>query len=148
YRTPVKEFLGASFRCPRCGKGEFHRETDILDVWFDSACVFSAVLEKRQRIPADLFLEGSDQHRGWFHSSMLVAVATRSHSPYRACLTHGFVVDGAGEKMSKSKGNVVAPENIIKQYGAEVLRLWVAASDYRDDIRLSDQILKGLSESY
>ncbi|WP_338871870.1 isoleucine--tRNA ligase [Myxococcus stipitatus] len=148
YRTPVKDFLPEGFQCPRCGKGEFRRETDILDVWFDSACMFSAVLERRQRIPADLFLEGSDQHRGWFHSSMLVAVGTRDMSPYKACLTHGFVVDGKGEKMSKSLGNVVAPEKIIQQYGAEVLRLWVAASDYRNDVRLSDQILKGLSEGY
>ncbi|HEX8705786.1 MAG TPA: isoleucine--tRNA ligase [Myxococcaceae bacterium] len=148
YRTPVKEFLGADFTCPQCGKAEFRRETDILDVWFDSACMFSAVLERRQRIPADLFLEGSDQHRGWFHSSMLVAVGTRDASPYRACLTHGFVVDGQGEKMSKSRGNVIAPEKIIHQYGAEVLRLWVAASDYRNDVRLSDQILQGLSQGY
>jgi isoleucyl-tRNA synthetase len=148
YRTPVKEFLGADFACPRCGKGEFRRETDILDVWFDSACMFSAVLERRQRIPADLFLEGSDQHRGWFHSSMLVAVGTLGASPYRACLTHGFVVDGQGEKMSKSRGNVIAPDKIIQQYGAEVLRLWVAASDYRNDVRLSDQILQGLSQGY
>jgi isoleucyl-tRNA synthetase len=110
--------------------------------------MFSAVLERRQRIPADLFLEGSDQHRGWFHSSMLVAVGTREMSPYRACLTHGFVVDGQGEKMSKSKGNVIAPEKIIQQYGAEVLRLWVSASDYRNDVRLSDQILQGLSQGY
>jgi isoleucyl-tRNA synthetase len=148
YREPPKTFLGADFRCPRCAKGEFRRETDILDVWFDSACMFSAVLERRQRIPADLFLEGSDQHRGWFHSSILVSVGTRDVSPYKACLTHGFVVDGQGEKMSKSKGNVVAPEKMIQQYGAEVLRLWVAASDYRNDVRLSDQILKNLSEGY
>jgi isoleucyl-tRNA synthetase len=148
YRTPVKEFLGAEARCGACGGGEFRRETDILDVWFDSACMFSAVLERRQRMPADLFLEGSDQHRGWFHSSMLVSVGTRDVSPYRACLTHGFVVDGQGEKMSKHKGNVIAPEKIIQKYGAEVLRLWVAASDYRNDVRLSDQILQGLSQGY
>jgi isoleucyl-tRNA synthetase len=148
YRTPVKDFLPAGYTCQKCGKAEFRRETDILDVWFDSACAFSAVSERRQRIPADLFLEGSDQHRGWFHSSILVAVGTRDMSPYKACLTHGFVVDGAGEKMSKSRGNVVAPEKIIQQYGAEVLRLWVASSDYRNDVRLSDQILKGLSEGY
>ncbi|GMU07409.1 isoleucine--tRNA ligase [Corallococcus caeni] len=148
YRTPVKEFLGEDFQCPRCGKGDFHRETDILDVWFDSACMASAVLEKRQRVPADLFLEGSDQHRGWFHSSLLVSVGTRDVAPYKACLTHGFVVDGQGEKMSKSRGNTVAPDKVIQQYGAEVLRLWVAASDYRNDVRLSDAILKGLSEGY
>ncbi|MFL5348476.1 MAG: isoleucine--tRNA ligase [Hyalangium sp.] len=148
YRTPVREFLGVQARCASCGGSEFRRETDILDVWFDSACMFSAVLERRQRIPADLFLEGSDQHRGWFHSSMLVAVGTRDMSPYRACLTHGFVVDGQGEKMSKSRGNVIAPQKIIEKYGAEVLRLWVAASDYRNDVRLSDQILQGLSQGY
>jgi len=149
YRTPVKEFLPADYACQKCGKTEFRRETDILDVWFDSACAFSAVSERRQhQVPVDLFLEGSDQHRGWFHSSILVAVGTRDQSPYKACLTHGFVVDGAGEKMSKSRGNVVAPEKIIQQYGAEVLRLWVASSDYRNDVRLSDQILKGLSEGY
>ena len=149
YRTPVKEFLPAGYACQKCGKTEFRRETDILDVWFDSACAFSAVSARRQeRVPVDLFLEGSDQHRGWFHSSILVAVGTRDMSPYKACLTHGFVVDGQGEKMSKSRGNVVAPEKIIQQYGAEVLRLWVASSDYRNDVRLSDQILKGLSEGY
>ncbi len=148
YRTPVKDFLPPGHVCGKCGGAEFRRETDILDVWFDSACMFSAVLDRRQRIPADLFLEGSDQHRGWFHSSILVSVGTRDVSPYKACLTHGFVVDGQGEKMSKSKGNVVAPDKIIQQYGAEVLRLWVASSDYRNDVRLSDQILKGLSEGY
>jgi isoleucyl-tRNA synthetase len=148
YRTPVKEFLPPGYACQKCGKTEFRRETDILDVWFDSACAFSAVSERRQRVPADLFLEGSDQHRGWFHSSMLVAVGTRDVSPYKACLTHGFVVDGKGEKMSKSVGNTVAPEKLIQQYGAEVLRLWVASSDYRNDVRLSDQIMKGLSEGY
>ncbi|MET0400812.1 MAG: class I tRNA ligase family protein, partial [Cystobacter sp.] len=149
YRTPVAEFLPESQRaCRKCSGTAFRRETDILDVWFDSACMFSAVLSPRQRIPADLFLEGSDQHRGWFHSSMLVSVGTRDVSPYKACLTHGFVVDGKGEKMSKSVGNTVAPEKIIQQYGAEVLRLWVASSDYRNDVRLSDQILKGLSEGY
>ncbi len=148
YRMPVKDFLGEDFTCPQCGGGAFRRETDILDVWFDSACMFSAVLERRQRLPADLFLEGSDQHRGWFQSSLLVAVGTRDMSPYRACLTHGFVVDGQGEKMSKSKGNVIAPEKIIQRYGAEVLRLWVAASDYRQDVRLSEQILQGLSQGY
>ncbi|OJT18818.1 isoleucine--tRNA ligase [Archangium sp. Cb G35] len=148
YRTPVKEFLPAGYPCKKCGKTEFRRETDILDVWFDSACAFSAVSERRQRVPADLFLEGSDQHRGWFHSSILVAVGTRDMSPYKACLTHGFVVDGQGQKMSKSLGNTVAPEKLIQQYGAEVLRLWVASSDYRNDVRLSDQIMKGLSEGY
>jgi isoleucyl-tRNA synthetase len=150
YSTPVEQFLGAGYKCAECGKTEFRRETDILDVWFDSACSFAAVAAKRPSmgVPVDLYLEGSDQHRGWFHSTMLVGVGTRDHSPYKTCLTHGFVVDGAGEKMSKSRGNVVLPEKIITQYGAEVMRLWVAASDYRNDVRLSDQILKGLSEGY
>lgn len=150
YREPPTTFLPKGFKCPSCGKAEFRRETDILDVWFDSACSFAAVAAKRPTLglPVDLYLEGSDQHRGWFHSTMLVGVGTRDRSPYKACLTHGFVVDGNGEKMSKSKGNVVAPDKMIQQYGAEVMRLWVASSDYRDDVRLSDQILKGLAEGY
>src|SRR6185369_12280530 len=98
--------------------------------------------------PADMYLEGSDQHRGWFHSSLLESVGTRGHAPYRNVLTHGFVVDGSGRKMSKSVGNVVAPEEVIKKYGAEILRLWVAAQDYRDDIRISQEILTRLSEAY
>jgi isoleucyl-tRNA synthetase len=108
------------------------------------------VLEKRPYLqwPADLYLEGSDQHRGWFHSSLLASVGTRNRAPYKAVLTHGFVVDGNGHKMSKSLGNVIAPEEIIRQYGAEILRLWVSAEDYRDDIRISPDILKRLSEAY
>ncbi len=150
YSEPPEKFLPEGFACPKCGGRSFRKETDILDVWFDSACSFAAVAEKRpgMRVPVDLYLEGSDQHRGWFHSSLLVGVGTRDAAPYKAVLTHGFVVDGQGRKMSKSEGNTVAPEQVIKQYGAEVLRLWVASSDYRDDVRLSDQILKGLSEAY
>ncbi|HEX4622773.1 MAG TPA: isoleucine--tRNA ligase, partial [Myxococcaceae bacterium] len=148
YRTPVEQFLPAGTKCAGCGKSSFRRETDILDVWFDSACSFAAVTEKRLPAPADLYLEGSDQHRGWFHSSLLVGVGTRDRAPYASCLTHGFVMDGEGKKMSKSLGNTLAPEVITKQYGAEILRLWVASSDYRDDVRLSDQILKGLAEGY
>lgn len=150
YRTPVTEFLPPGHKCSGCGGAEFRRETDILDVWFDSACSFAAVAARRDNmhVPADLYLEGSDQHRGWFHSSLLVGVGTRGHAPYRTCLTHGFVVDGNGAKMSKSQGNVVAPDDIIKQYGAEVMRLWVASSDYRDDVRLSKTILDGLAEGY
>lgn len=150
YREPVTSFLPEGAKCPGCGKSNFRRETDILDVWFDSAASFAAVADKRDTLglPADLYLEGSDQHRGWFHSSLLVAVGTRGMAPYKSCLTHGFVVDGEGKKMSKSVGNTVAPDAVIKNYGAEVLRLWVASSDYRDDVRLSDNILKGLSESY
>ncbi|HUT43503.1 MAG TPA: class I tRNA ligase family protein, partial [Desulfobacterales bacterium] len=128
----------------------FIKEDDILDVWFDSGVSHAAVLEQRSNLkwPADLYLEGSDQHRGWFHSSLLTAVGTRGSAPYKSVLTHGFVVDAEGKKMSKSLGNVVAPEEVIKKHGAEILRLWVSASDYRDDIRISDNILKQLSDAY
>ncbi|HYI00547.1 isoleucine--tRNA ligase, partial [Hyalangium sp.] len=141
HRAPVEEFLGADFRCASCGGSRFRRETDILEKGFDSACMFSAVLERRQRLPADLCLEGSDQQRDWLSASMMVSVGTRDVSPFQACLTHGFVLDGQGEKMSRSQGNAVAPQKITQQYGAEVLRLWVAASDSRNDVRLSDPIL-------
>jgi isoleucyl-tRNA synthetase len=150
YRAPISEFLPPGVSCAHCGQSRFRKETDILDVWFDSACSFSYVTAKypRTRFPIDLYLEGSDQHRGWFHSSLLVSVGTRDQSPYRSCLTHGFTVDGEGRKMSKSLGNVVTSEELVKRYGAEIVRLWVASADYQDDIRLSDQILKGLMEGY
>jgi isoleucyl-tRNA synthetase len=150
YRTPVAHFLPPGASCPECGKKEFRRETDILDVWFDSACSFAVVAERRRTmgLPVDLYLEGSDQHRGWFHSSLLVGVGTRDRSPFTSCLTHGFTVDGEGRKMSKSLGNMVPTEAMIDKYGAEIVRLWVASADYRDDVRLSDQILKGLTEGY
>ncbi len=144
-------FLPDGFCCDACGGTEFSKEGDILDVWFDSGVSFAAVLQNRDYlggIPADLYLEGSDQHRGWFHSSLLAAVGVTGQAPYKSVLTHGFVVDGKGKKMSKSSGNVVAPEKVIKRYGAEILRLWVAAQDYRDDIRISDEILSRLVEAY
>jgi isoleucyl-tRNA synthetase len=136
--------------CSKCGGAGFTKEMDILDVWFDSGVSHAAVLERREDLhwPADLYLEGSDQHRGWFHSSLLTAVGTRDHAPYRTVLTHGFVVDGFGRKMSKSVGNVIAPAEVIKSYGAEILRLWVAGEDYRDDIRISQEILQRLAEGY
>ncbi|MBI3458617.1 MAG: isoleucine--tRNA ligase [Candidatus Rokubacteria bacterium] len=136
--------------CPKCGAGAFRKEADILDVWFDSGCSHAAVLETDPalRWPADMYLEGSDQHRGWFHSSLLEAVGTRDTPPYRSVLTHGFVVDGEGRKMSKSLGNVVAPDDVISRYGAEVLRLWAASEDYTEDIRLSEEILTQLAEAY
>ena len=136
--------------CPQCGKDTFVKEQDILDVWFDSGVSHTAVLEKRSYLnwPADMYLEGSDQHRGWFHSALLTAVGTRGKAPYGTVLTHGFVVDGRGEKMSKSKGNVIAPDEIISRHGAEILRLWVAASNYQDDVRISDKILKQLADVY
>ncbi len=150
YEKEVSELLPAGTSCPHCGHAEFRREMDILDVWFDSGVSHAAVVEQRPELdsPADLYLEGSDQHRGWFHSSMLASVGTRGVAPYKAVLTHGFVVDGNGRKMSKSQGNVVAPEKVMNKYGAEILRLWVAAQDYQDDIRISDEILQRLSDAY
>jgi isoleucyl-tRNA synthetase len=123
---------------------------DILDVWFDSGVSHAAVVEQLPQLssPADLYLEGSDQHRGWFHSSLLAAVGTRGTTPYKAVLTHGFVLDQEGRPMSKSVGNVVAPEEVIKKYGAEILRLWVATQDYRNDTRVGDNILQQVSEAY
>ncbi len=136
--------------CPKCGAATFEKENDILDVWFDSGVSHAAVLEPNPKLhsPADLYLEGSDQHRGWFHSSLLESVGTRGTAPYSSVLTHGFVLDGQGRKMSKSMGNVTAPEDVIKKFGADVLRLWVSAQDYRDDNRISQEILTRVSESY
>lgn len=150
FEKDAEELMPLGTVCRGCGGSRFEKEMDILDVWFDSGVSFAAVLEHRPylRAPADLYLEGSDQHRGWFHSSLLTAVGTRGKAPYKSVLTHGFVVDGQGYKMSKSLGNVIAPEEIIRQYGAEILRLWVSAEDYRDDIRISPDILKRLSEAY
>jgi isoleucyl-tRNA synthetase len=146
-RTPAQFTQGES--CPRCGKAEFRREQDILDVWWDSGVSWAAVAEKEgMGIPVDLYLEGSDQHRGWFHSSLLTAVALEEKAPYRAVLTHGFLLDQHGKAMSKSAGNGIDPADIIKKYGADILRLWVAASDYRDDVTLSENILAGVAEGY
>ena len=146
----ASELIPQGTVCPACGSGEFTKETDILDVWFDSGVSYAAVLENRDYLgtPADLYLEGTDQHRGWFHSSLLASVGTRDTAPYRAVLTHGFVVDGHGKKMSKSTGNIVKPEEVINKYGAEILRLWSAAQDYRDDIRISQEILQRLTDAY
>jgi isoleucyl-tRNA synthetase len=150
FEKDVSEFLPPDVTCKECGSKKFIKETDILDVWFDSGVSHAAVLEQRPYLkwPADLYLEGSDQHRGWFHSALLTAVGTRGRAPYEAVLTHGFVVDAAGRKMSKSVGNVISPSEVIKKFGAEILRLWVSASDYREDIRISDNILKQLSDAY
>nr|MBL0715976.1 isoleucine--tRNA ligase [Desulfobacterales bacterium] len=149
--TPeAEELLPPGTACAHCGGQSFTKETDILDVWFDSGVSHAAVLEKRDNLqwPADLYLEGSVKHRGWFHSSLLTAVGTRGRAPYKSVLTHGFVVDANGRKMSKSLGNVMAPKTVIDKYGAEILRLWVSAADYRDDIRISDTILRQLSDAY
>jgi isoleucyl-tRNA synthetase len=150
FEQEAQYFLPEGIRCESCGEDHFEKENDILDVWFDSGISHTAVLEERPNLswPADLYLEGSDQHRGWFHSSLLTAVGFKNAAPYKAVLTHGFVVDGEGKKMSKSVGNVVAPKKVIDRYGAEILRLWVAASDYKDDIRISETILTQLSDAY
>jgi isoleucyl-tRNA synthetase len=149
YRRDPKTFT-AGHACAKCGKAEFRREQDILDVWWDSGVSWAAVAERSKDlgVPVDLYLEGSDQHRGWFHSSLLTGVAIRGKAPYEAVLTHGFVLDAQGKAMSKSLGNTVAPEEIIKKYGADILRLWVSASDYRDDVRIGDEIMAGLAEGY
>jgi isoleucyl-tRNA synthetase len=150
FEKEVAELLPAGTVCASCGAGEFRKEMDILDVWFDSGVSHAAVVEQLPQLssPADLYLEGSDQHRGWFHSSLLAAVGTRGTAPYKAVLTHGFVLDQEGRPMSKSMGNVVAPEEVIKKYGAEILRLWVATQDYRNDTRCGDNILQQVSEAY
>jgi isoleucyl-tRNA synthetase len=150
FEQEAEYFLPQGVRCESCGNDCFEKENDILDVWFDSGISHIAVLEERPNLrwPADLYLEGSDQHRGWFHSSLLTAVGFKGAAPYKTVLTHGFVVDGEGKKMSKSIGNVIAPKKVIDRYGAEILRLWVAASDYKDDIRISETILTQLSDAY
>ena len=150
YEKPAGEILPDGFRCPHCGGTEFTKETDTLDGWFDSGSTHYASLEKDDptQWPADLYLEGADQYRGWFQSSMLTSVALRGRAPYKSVLTHGWVVDGEGKAMHKSLGNSIAPEEIIKKYGADLLRLWVASSDYRVDVRVSDPIFKQLSQAY
>jgi isoleucyl-tRNA synthetase len=150
FMEPEENLVPPGTTCPECGSNQFRKETDILDVWFDSGVSYAAVMENRDYLdsPADLYLEGSDQHRGWFHSSLLCSVGTRGKAPYRSVLTHGFVVDGSGKAMHKSAGNVISPADLIKDYGAEIIRLWVAAEDYRDNIRLSGEILQRLTEAY
>ena len=150
FERSAKELLPEDTTCAECGAAEFNKEQDILDVWFESGVSHAAVVKQQgdDWWPASLYLEGSDQHRGWFHSALLSSVTTDRRAPYRAVLTHGFVVDGQGKKMSKSAGNVVAPQDVIKQHGAEILRLWVAAQDYQEDLRISSQILTQLVEAY
>jgi isoleucyl-tRNA synthetase len=150
FEKDAKFLMPENAHCANCNNTEFEKDTNILDVWFDSGVSHAAVLEEMEGFsrPADLYLEGSDQHRGWFHSSLLTAVGSTGKAPYKAVLTHGFVVDANGRKMSKSVGNVIAPEKIIKQYGADILRLWTAASDYRGDVSISENILKQLSDAY
>jgi isoleucyl-tRNA synthetase len=150
FERAAADLLPPGFRCPACNGDAFRKEEDILDVWFDSGVSFAAVVEKDAELGprAEMYLEGTDQHRGWFHSALLASVATRQQAPYEIVLTHGFTLDGNGRKMSKSLGNVIAPDQITSKYGAEVLRLWVAAEDYREDVRISQEILGRLVEAY
>ena len=150
YERPIAEFIPDGLTCPSCGNGEFERERDILDVWFDSGSSHEAVLPFRPELtwPADLYLEGSDQHRGWFQSSLLVGLGTRGRAPFNQVVTHGFVVDEDGKKMSKSLGNTILPQDIINQSGAEIIRLWVAMVDYREEVRLGKQIIARVVEAY
>ncbi|MFQ5579985.1 MAG: isoleucine--tRNA ligase [Nitrospiria bacterium] len=156
FSRSAADLLPRGIVCPGCSGSRFEQENDILDVWFESGISHIPVLEHRKLLAgedlrADLYLEGSDQHRGWFQSSLLTTLATdpaQKSAPYKAVLTHGFTVDGLGKKMSKSAGNVIAPEEVIKKYGAEILRLWVAATDFREDVRISPDILTQLSEAY
>ena len=150
YIRPLNELVPPDLACPDCGGRDFTREEDILDVWFDSGVSYASVVEQDPRLGgrADLYLEGSDQHRGWFHTALLTSLATRDRAPYESVLTHGFTLDGKGRKMSKSLGNTIAPQDIAKKSGAEILRLWVSAEDYREDVRISDEILNRLVEAY
>jgi isoleucyl-tRNA synthetase len=150
YTKPLEQLLPENLTCPDCHGRDFSREEDILDVWFDSGVSHASVVEQDPRLGgrADLYLEGSDQHRGWFHTALLTSLATRDRAPFGAVLTHGFTLDGKGRKMSKSLGNTIAPQDIAKKFGAEILRLWVSAEDYREDVRISDEILNRLVEAY
>ena len=150
YQKTAAEILPEGIKCPKCGCTEFTKEHDIMDVWFDSGCTHAAVADQRPDLhwPADLYLEGADQYRGWFQSSLLTSIAWRGKAPYKAVVTHGWVVDGQGRKMSKSLGNGIDPAEIVEKYGADILRLWVASSDYHADIRISPAILKQLSDAY
>ena len=150
FEKDVKQLLPEGFRCPDCGGSEFKKTHDILDVWFDSGVSHQAVVKAMMgmELPIDLYLEGSDQHRGWFQSSLIPAVAMEGKPPFKGVLTHGFVVDGAGRKMSKSLGNVISPLDLMKNSGADIVRLWVASSSYEEDIRISKEILERLTDSY
>ncbi len=144
------QLVPAGLKCPKCGHTHFTKETDIMDVWFDSGSTHAAVLDERDYLhfPADVYLEGGDQYRGWFQSSMLTSIATKGVAPYKQIITHGWTVDGEGKAMHKSLGNAVGPEEVIKDYGADMLRLWVASADYTQDMRISKDIMKQLSQAY
>lgn len=148
----AEELLPQGFRCPKCGKTHFKKENDIMDVWFDSGITWRAVVNKRSEelgtTPVEMYLEGSDQHRGWFQSSLLTSIATQGIAPYKSVLTHGFVFGEDGRKMSKSLGNYIRPDEIIKTYGADILRLWAASVDYRNDTKIGNNIIKQLAEIF
>lgn len=150
YNHSAEEILPEGTKCKKCGCTDFDKEKDIMDVWFDSGSSHTAVVKKRDNLkfPADLYLEGNDQYRGWFQSSLLTSVATTGEVPYKTVLTHGMILDDESRKMSKSLGNGISPQDVIKQYGADVLRLWVASTDYQTDVHISNDILKQISESY
>ena len=150
YERPIEEFLPPGFTCLACGGTAFERETDILDVWFDSGSSHEAVLPRYPDLtwPSDMYLEGSDQHRGWFQSSLLVALTTRGRPPFREVLTHGFVIDLEGRKMSKSLGNAIVPQEVIKESGAEVFRLWVSMTEFTEELRVSKEILTRVIDVY
>ena len=148
FEKSERELLPEGYRCKRCGSESFRKEEDILDVWFDSGCSHASVIRPLGFDRADMYLEGSDQHRGWFQASLLESVGSYGHAPYRSVLTHGFTVDEKGRKMSKSLGNVVSPQEVIDRYGADILRLWVASEDYSEDVKLGSSILKNLVDDY
>ncbi len=150
YEKPAAELIGGEAHCAKCGGTAFRKESDILDVWFDSGSSHLAVLTEQNQLPwpADLYVEGGDQYRGWFHSSLLIGVGLRGQSPYRNCATHGWTLDADGRAMSKSFGNIIEPEKIVKQYGAEILRLWVGSVEFTEDVRISETMLQRLSEAY
>ena len=144
------ELVPDGFACPKCGKNRFSKENDIMDVWFDSGSTWAAVADQRPNLhyPADVYLEGGDQYRGWFQSSMLTSIACNGVAPYKQIITHGWTVDGEGKAMHKSLGNAVSPDEVIKDYGADMLRLWVSSADYTQDMRISKEIMKQLSQAY
>ena len=150
FEKTADELVPEGFVCPHCGGVHFSKESDIMDVWFDSGSTHAAVLDERPELhfPADVYLEGGDQYRGWFQSSMLTSIAAKGVAPYKQIITHGWTVDGEGKAMHKSLGNAVSPDEVIKEYGADMLRLWVASADYTQDMRISKDIMKQLSQAY
>ncbi len=150
FERDAGDLIPAGKRCPICKAREFEKETDILDVWFDSGVSYAGALENRADlgVPCDMYLEGSDQHRGWFHSALLCAVGTRGSAPYRTVLTHGYVVDGEGKKLSKSAGNFISVDEVVEKFGAEIVRMWTASENFRNDIRVDYGILEGIAKTY